>query len=111
MQILIKQNSLFVLAFIFFLAGSATAQTELQFILHTSKPIDSAMIIHWTDREVARLPFKDTLNLHFKTRGIDFYHLNYKIADGQNYFVPLFLDTGRIKIVSHIENEKLVVDS
>ena len=49
--------------------------------------------------------------MNFKTRGIDFYHLNYTMGDGKPYYVPLFLDTGKIKIVSHIENDKLVIDS
>jgi len=32
------------------------------------------------------------------------------MGDGKPYYAPLFLDTGKIKIVSHIENEKLVID-
>ena len=96
MQAQIKQYSLLVLAFLFFLTIPSKSQTHLQLILHTDKAIDSAMIIHWTDREIAWLPFKDTLQVEFKTRGIDFYHLNYKIGNGKNYFAPLFLDTGKI---------------
>jgi hypothetical protein len=96
---------------IFFLSLSATSQTQLQLILHTNKPIDSLLIIHWTDKEIGRLPYNDTMYVDFRTRGIDFYHLNYIMGDGRPYYTPLFLDTGKIKIVSHIENEKLVVDS
>jgi hypothetical protein len=111
MQAQPKRRSLLLLVFCFFLAISVKAQTQLQLILHTSKKIDSAVIVHWTDREVAQLPFNDTLQVNFKTRGIDFYHLNYTIANDKNYFVPLVLDTGKIKIVTHIENEKLIIDS
>jgi thiol-disulfide isomerase/thioredoxin len=111
MRVQHTQYSLLAFLSIFFLSTSATSQTQLQLILHTNKPIDSLLIIHWTDKEVSRLPYRDTLYVNFKTRGIDFYHLNYTMGDGKPYYVPLFLDTGRIKIVSHIENEKLVIDS
>lgn len=89
---------------------SPVANTHLQLILNTDKPVDSAFIVHWTDREMIWLPFKDTLKVNFKTRGIDFYHLNYT-AKGKNYFAALFLDSGNIKIVSHIENEKVIIDN
>lgn len=105
------KNLLLTLLFIFFLFAPGTSQTRLQLILRTDKPIDSLLIIHWTDKEVSRLAYTDTLYVNFKTRGIDFYHLNYTIADGKPYYAPLFLDTGTIKVISHIENEKLVVDS
>ena len=77
----------------FCLVNSAATQTQLQLVLHTNKLIDSAVVVHWTNREVAWLPFKDTLQVNFKTRGIDFYHLNY-MTKGKNYFAALFLDTG-----------------
>jgi len=111
MRVQHTRNLLLGLSFSFFLFGSATSQTQLQLILNTDKPIDSLLIIHWTDKEVGRFLFGDTLYVNFKTRGIDFYHLNYTMGEGKLYYVPLFLDTGNIKIVSHIENEKLVIDS
>lgn len=111
MKIQHDKKLLLIILVISFLSASVTSQTQLQLILHTNKPIDSLMIIHWTDKEVGRLPYRDTLYVDFKTRGIDFYHLNYTMGDNKPYYSPLFLDTGKIKIVCHIENEKLVVDS
>ena len=105
------KNILLAFLFIFFLCKSGTSQTQLQLILRTDKPIDSLLIIHWTDKEIGRLAYRDTLYVNFKTRGIDYYHLNYTFGDGKPYYAPLFLDTGAIKVVSHIENEKLVIDS
>ena len=88
------KNLFLTLLFIFFLFAPGTSQTRLQLILRTDKPIDSLLIIHWTDKEVSRVAYRDTLYVNFKTRGIDFYHLNYTIADGKPYYAPLFLDTG-----------------
>src|SRR6185369_17395145 len=105
-----KPYSFFLLTFILFRAIAAESQTQLKLILNTNKPIDSAMIVHWTDREIARMAFKDTMEVNFKTRGIDFYHINYKTGADKIYYAPVFLDTGKITVTSHIENEKLVID-
>jgi hypothetical protein len=106
-----KKKWVTLLSLILFLTFPGKAQTHLQLILHTEKPIDSAFIVHWTDRESAWLPFTDTMQVDFKTTGIDFYHLNFKISDKKNYFASVFLDTGRIQLVAHIENEKIIIDS
>jgi hypothetical protein len=88
----------------------AASQVHLQLILKTDKPIDSAIIVQWNFKKALWLPYKDTIEVDFETKGINYYHLNYKIANGKNYFVPLYLDTGNIQVVTHIENEKLTVD-
>src|SRR5688572_32703833 len=97
----------------FFLISSKTifSQTHLKLILNTTEPIDSIYISHFTNQESIRITYNDTIEVSFKTGGIDFYHINYKIANGKNYFAPAYLDSGSITIISHIENEKLIVDS
>jgi len=87
------------------------SQIHLELILKTNKPIDSAFIVQWNHKDSKWLAFKDTLEVDFQTNGINYYHLNYKIGNEKNYFVPLYLDTGNIQIVTRIENEKLIVDS
>jgi len=72
--------------------------------------MDSAFILHWTNKESIWLPFKDTLHVSFKTTGIDFYHINYTKKD-KNYNARIFLDTGHIEIVSSIKDEKLIIDT
>lgn len=98
-------------SFLLISAKELSSQTHLKLILHTTEPIDSVYISHFTNQESIRLTYKDTIDLYFKTGGIDFYHINYKIANGKNYFAPAFLDSGKITIISHIENEKLIIDS
>src|SRR5258705_10920133 len=111
----LKREKIFWLVIVstvfYFFQIPAVCQTHLQLILKTDIPVDSAFIVQWNDRRSVRLAFKDTIEVDFKTKGIDYYHLNYKIANGKNYFVALYLDTGNIKIVTHIENEKLIVDN
>ena len=97
-----------LLAFVFFLflSSPVSSQTQLQVILNTDVRIDSVYVVHWTDKEVAHLPFTNNMTIKFKTRGIDFYHLNY-MARGKNYYTPLMLDTGHIKIISHLDDKKI----
>lgn len=92
-------------------AKTIFSQTHLKLILHTTEPIDSVYIAHFTNQESIRITYNDTIEVNFKTGGIDFYHINYKIANGKNYFAPAYLDSGNITIISHIENEKLIIDS
>jgi len=96
--------------FLLFLSLPVSSQTQLQLILNTDVPVDSVYVVRWTDKEVAHLPFKDTLTIKFKTRGIDFYHLNYT-SNGKVYYTPLMLDTGHITIISHLDDKKIIVDS
>ena len=53
------------------------SQTHLKLILKTNLPIDSALIVHFTDQESSWLAFKDTLEVDFKIAKTDFYHINY----------------------------------
>lgn len=110
MLIQTKAIGLLLLTALLLSTSSAKCQTHLQLILNTNIPVDSVFVVHWTDQEKSWLPFKDTLDINFKTRGINFYHLNY-VAKDQIYFAPLFLDTGHIKIISHLDNGKLVIDT
>ena len=59
--------------------------------------------------ESFRVPFKDTVELDFKTTGVDFYHINY-LQKGKIFNAQLFLDSGSLEIFTSIENDKLVVD-
>ena len=86
------------------------SQTHLTLVLKTTEPIDSAFIVHWTDKESLWLPYNDTLQMDFKTTGIDFYHINYT-AKGKTYNTQLFLDTGNVEVITKIVNGKLTVDT
>lgn len=97
---------------LFFLSCSTWvySQTHLTLVLKTTEPVDSAFIVHWTDRETIWLPFRDTLHINFKTTGIDFYRINY-VAKGKTYNTQPFLDTGHVKVITKIVNGKLIVDT
>ncbi len=97
-------------ACLFFLfAVNIYSQTHLKLILKTSLPIDSAMIVHFTNMESSRLAFKDTLDLDFKTRKTDFYHINY-VQKEKIFNEKIYLDSGNITISMRIENDKLLID-
>jgi thiol-disulfide isomerase/thioredoxin len=85
------------------------SQTHLKLILKTSLPIDSALIVHFTNQEGSRLAFKDTLDMDFKTGKTDFYHINY-VQKEKIFNERIFLDSGNIIISMRIENDKLVID-
>ena len=99
------------LSFILFYSFIKThSQTHLRLILKTSLPIDSAMIVHFTNIESSRLAFQDTLDIAFSSGKTDFYHINYMQKE-KIFNEKLFLDSGNITISMKIENDKLVIDN
>ena len=108
-MIFLFNKSLF-LAFIFLLfQDKIRAQTHLRLILKTSLPIDSALIVHFTDKEVLRFAFKDTIDMDFKIDGMDFYHINYTQKE-KIFNERIYLDSGNITIIMRIEDNKLLID-
>src|SRR5258705_979420 len=100
----------FFLAFIVSLSSwKIHAQTHLKLILETSLSIDSVVVVHFTDREISRMAFKDTLELDFKIKGMDFYHINY-LQKEKIFNEKVYLDSGNITIIMGIENDKLSID-
>jgi len=103
-------NRLLLFSFVLFLfQGKIRSQTHLKLILKTNLPIDSALIVHFTDQESLRLAFKDTLDLDFKISGMDFYHINY-VQKEKIFNERIYLDSGNITIIMRIENDKLLID-
>ena len=72
-------------------------------------PIDSALIVHYTNQESSMLAYNDTLDIYFATAHTDFYHINYT-QKGKIFNEKLYLDSGNIVIAMKIENEKLVIE-
>ena len=85
------------------------SQTHLKLILKTSLPIDSALIVHFTNKESSRLAFKDTLDLDFSNGKTDFYHINYTQKE-KIFNEKVYLDSGNITISMKIENDKLLIE-
>lgn len=94
---------------LFLFQGKIHAQTHLRLILQTTLPIDSALIVHFTDKEVVRVAFNDTLDMDFAINGMDFYHINYTQKE-KIYNERIYLDSGNITIFMRIENDKLSID-
>ena len=89
--------------------GNIFSQTHLKIVLTTSLPIDTALIVHYTNKESFRAPFKDTLEMDFNAGSMDFYHINYTQKE-KIYNAQVFLDSGNIEVFTSIVNDKLVVD-
>lgn len=92
-----------------FLSINIHSQTHLRLILKTSLPIDSALIVHFTNQERSMLAFKDTLDLDFKIGETDFYHINYTQKE-KIFNERIYLNSGNITISMKIENDKLIID-
>jgi len=102
---------LLLFGFILFLStGEIHSQTHLKLILKTNLPIDSALIVHFTNQESFFLAFKDTLELDFKIGQTDFYHINYT-QKGKIFNEKVYLNSGNIIIFMKIENDKLLIDT
>jgi Thioredoxin-like len=72
-------------------------------------PVDSALIVHFTNQERSMLAFNDTLDMEFKTGITDYYHINY-LQNGKWYNQKVYLDSGHVTIMMKIENDKLVIE-
>lgn len=103
----IKPSALALMLLLSF--GEIQSQTHLKLILKTSLPVDSAVIVHFTNMESSRLAFKDTLELDFKTGKADYYHINY-IREDKIFNEKIYADSGNVTISMKIENDKLVID-
>ena len=100
----------FFLAILFFLSiKEICSQTHLKLILKTNLPIDSALIVHFTNQESSRQAFKDTLDMKFNTGITDYYHINYT-QKGKVFNQKVYLDSGHVTILMKIENDKLVIE-
>jgi thiol-disulfide isomerase/thioredoxin len=91
------------------ISAKVFTQTHLRLILKASQPIDSVLVVHFTDKEFIQIPYKDTLELDFKIAVMDFYHINY-VQKGKVYNAQLYLDPGNIEIFASIVNDKLNID-
>jgi len=100
---------LFVAFILCFLSVKICSQTHLKLILKTNLPIDSAMIVHFTEKESSLLAFNDTLDLDFKIGQTDFYHINYMQKE-KIFNEKVYLNSGNITISMKIENDKLLID-
>ena len=85
------------------------SQTHLKLILKTSLPIDSALIVHFTNQESSMQAFNDTLDIYFTISHTDFYHINYMQKE-KIFNEKVYLDRGEITIFMKIENDKLVIE-
>lgn len=103
-------KSILLACMLFLFQGKMHGQTHVRLILKTILPIDSALIVHFTDKEVLRVPFKDTLDMDFTINGMDFYHINYTQKE-KIFNERIYLDSGNITIVMRIENDKLLIDN
>ena len=100
----------FLLTILLFVSTSEIcSQTHLKLILKTNLPIDSALIVHFTNIESSGMTFNDTLYIYFKTRHTDFYHINYTQKE-KIFNEKVYLDSGDITIFMKIENDKLLIE-
>ena len=103
-------KSLFLACMLFLFHCKIHAQTHLRLILKTTLPIDSALIVHFTDQESSWLAFKDTLDVEFKIAKTDFYHINY-IQKEKIFNQKIYLNSGNTTIFMRIEGDKLLIDT
>lgn len=86
------------------------AQTNIQLVLATDKQIDKVDVFDLSQKEIYSFPYKDTLSFHFKKTNIDCYNIRYH-EKGKMYRQQIWLDSGNIIIKSHIDDDKMVIDT
>jgi len=106
---LLYSKSFLLTSFLFLSICEICSQTHLKLILKTSLPIDSALIVHFTNQERSMQAFNDTLDIYFNIPHTDFYHINYMQKE-KIFNEKVYLDRGEITIFMKIENDKLVIE-
>ncbi len=106
---LLSTRSFFLTVILFVSINEICSQTHLKLILKTDLPIDSALIVHFTNQQSSKHAFKDTLDINFNTGITDYYHFNY-LQKGKWLNQKVYLDSGHITILMKIENDKLVIE-
>jgi len=106
---LLYTRSFLAVILLFLSFGDISSQTHLKLILKTNLPIDSALIVHFTNQERSMLAFNDTLDIYFKIPHADFYHINYTQKE-KIFNEKVYLDSGDITIFMKIENDKLIIE-
>ncbi len=86
------------------------AQTNIQLVLQTEKHIDSIDVFDESQVEFYTFPFNDTLNIHFNKTNKDCYWIRYH-ENQKMYRQTLWLDTGNIIVLTHIDTTTLVIDT
>jgi len=106
---LLYTRSFFPVILLFLFSGEIFSQTHLKLILKTNLPIDSALIVHFTNQERSMQAFKDTLDMEFNAGLTDYYHINY-MQKGKVFNQKVYLDSGHVTILMKIENDKLIIE-
>lgn len=85
-------------------------QTTIKLIMNTDKKIDKIDVFDLSQQEIYSSNYKDTVSFQFKKNIINCYNIRYH-EKGKLYRQQIWLDTGNIQINTHIDAEKLIIDT
>lgn len=100
------------IAVLILLGFKVIGQTNIQLIVKNTggHTIDKISVFDMSGKEVYELKYKDTVNIHFSEMNIDCFNIHY-FEKEKMFRQQVWLDTGNIKIESHIDFGKLIIDS
>lgn len=97
---------------IFLFGKQAVGQTSIQIVINDlgKHKIDKVDVFDLSQKEFYEYEHKDTLNLNFDKKNIDCYNIRYHEGD-KMFQQQIWLDTGKIKIVAHLDSTTLIIDT
>jgi len=97
---------------IFLFSKQVVGQTNIQLVINNlgSHKIEKVDVFDLSQKEFYKYEYKDTLTLNFNKKNIDCYNIRYYEGD-KMFKKQIWLDTGKIKIIAHLDNTNLIIDT
>lgn len=86
------------------------AQTQIQVILVTNRPIGRVVAFDIDKREILSVPYADTIAFSFKNKVINCYDIGFQEGD-KYYQNQIWVNPGHVTIMAHLAGEGLCIDS
>lgn len=92
------------------LSYAAGAQTNIDIVLVTNRPIDKVEVYNLEQNETDASHYTDTVHFRFNKRQIDAYNIDY-VEGEKRYHAQVWLNPGNVSVSAHLDHEVLVIDT
>jgi peroxiredoxin len=92
------------------LSVSGFAQTHIQVILVTNRPIGRVEASDVSKRETLSVPYADTVDFSFRNKAINCYNIAYQEGD-KYYRQQVWVNPGQVTVMAHLGGEVLYIDT
>ena len=92
------------------LSLSGFAQTHIQVILVTNRPIGRVVASDVSKRESLSVPYADTVDFSFRNKVINYFDIAYQEGD-RYHRLQIWANPGNVTVMAHLEGDTLHIDT